>query len=120
AANVIQFSLGGSPMDLPLFPSDLGCSENYPGCAARGECGGDNLCHGNWAGGVHQRTSWKVSEVLLVPGTCAVQQLFHDRNFPHAVQLPRLDLGSSESHGNFCPADLAGAASGFETNSTII
>src|SRR2546430_16559284 len=101
-------------MAISLFPRATGGrAATGIGRDAPDQPGGDVSGDRFRRGGAGQRHPEKISEVRLVPGLHAIQQLFHDRALPHpgASSGNELDLGPVDRHRALRRADLAGAAS---------
>src|SRR5207302_3911830 len=102
-------------MAISLFPRATGGrAATGIGRDAPDQPGGDVSGDRSRSSGAGQRHPEKVSEVRLVPGLHALQQLFHDRALPHpgASTGNELDLGPVDRHRALRRADLAGAALG--------
>lgn len=95
-------------MDVAVFAeARRGWSVGF-GRVVRGECGGDGDHDRAGGGGAVERVAPAVSEVWLVFGAGALQQLFDD----HAVSDPgeffEVVVGSVGGGVDFCDSDLGG------------
>src|SRR5207302_2249559 len=100
-------------MAMSLFPrAPGGRAATGIGRDAPDQPGGDVSGDRSRRSGAGQRHPEKISEIRLVPGLHAIQQLFHDRALPHpgASTGNELDLGPVDRHRPLRRADLAGAA----------
>lgn len=112
----IFISLGGPALESDLFSKRRRAIVGFQKRLTDHQYHGHSAGIDYWRDGFHERYSKTLSEILFVSRSCAVCELFHDRNLCDAIQLPRMDMGSLDCDRGICGSDLDRGAFHFQAD----